>query len=76
MHLKHYCTCQPVSIQRMLRCIRKMQVFRRSGCLSTSHVPVRTRAIVVMGSAEKKMADRADHRTSHAARSHETRDER
>jgi hypothetical protein len=50
--------------------------FLKVGCVSTSHVPVRTRAIVVMGSAGKKMAERADHRTSHAAQSHETRDER
>lgn len=50
-------------------------IFLKVGRVSASHVPVRTRAIV-MGSAEKKMADRAHHRTSHAARSHETRDER
>jgi hypothetical protein len=57
-----------------IRCIREVLVFGRSVERdSASHVPVRTRATAVMGSGKEKMVDRADHRTSHAVRSHETR---
>lgn len=47
--------------------------FWKVGYDSASHVPARPRATAAMGSGKEKMVDRADHRTSHAARSHETR---